>query len=505
MIFSSLYRSDLTKLLSWCILPDIVEQLKREEWMKKLLWMSGLLLFLCGCVSEEKVNDYSYVSTWAKEEWSAWHGKMVLKKPADAERAEKNLAVFVRGLELFAPYILEEYKVLDRELQLEPGTSLKRNIYGVDMTKTPVPHECTSWIIMPELVGGKQLILHKNRDSSSRYLTAIRGAVPGKYTWFGNGNFGTYAPTSGINEKALVVAMNSGARTKETGEYGLYTSLMARIFLENCATVDEAINMLGKMMEAGVYNHGKNTGSIWFFADRNGGCVVEQSAKHMYVDRLTSGLGVRGNHWTSAAMLPYSTSTPSEEMDNAIREYHVQDSLIQQSYNKNGIITMADIARTCRIKDYPKYNNLYPLCGKFTNVASTFVIDLEYPEELSYFSSTFGPPRHGIFIPVPLTLDNLPQEMRNGAWSNEAFVRKNANKEPDQDKLAAFEAELLTRHQQAMEKARKILQDSGDKAEAAAILKNAFEENFKAAKAFVFTYPEKAAAPEVEKSVLSHL
>ena len=152
-----------------------------------------------------------------------------------------------------------------------------------------------------------------------------------------------------------------------------------------------------------------------------------------------------------------------------------------------------------------KYNNLYPLCGKFTNVASTFVIDLEYPEELSYFSSTFGPPRHGIFIPVPLTLDNLPQEMRNGAWSNEAFVRKNANKEPDQDKLAAFEAELLTRHQQAMEKARKILQDSGDKAEAAAILKNAFEENFKAAKAFVFTYPEKAAAPEVEKSVLSHL
>lgn len=468
---------------------------------KQLKFLLLPLLVLCGCAPVE--NDYAYVDNWV-EEWSAWNGKMVINTPKDPENADKLVSEFIRGLELFAPYMLEEFAILDKKLNLAPGTALKRNIFGTNMKVTPPPHECTSWIIMPELLGGKQIILHKNRDSSTRYITAFQTAVPGKYAWIGNGNYGGPFTTSGINEKALAVAMNSGARTNDPGLYGLGTTIMARIILENCATVDEAVAMLKKMMDAKVYYHGKVTGSIWFFADRNGGCVIEQSANHMGVEKVTSGLAVRGNHWYSAPMRVYSTSTPEEMMDNAIRNFHVQYSLICQSYNKNNIITMADIARTARINHFPEPGKQwYPLCGKATNVSSTFVIDLEYPEELSSFTSTFGPPRHGIYLPIPLTIDQLPLEMRNGAWSEALFDRKEAGQHPDLTKVAEIEAKLQARHQQAVEEARKVLRNGGSKAEAAAILKAAFEENFREAKSFKFTFV-KETTPE-NNSTLFHI
>ena len=102
----------------------------------------------------------------------------------------------------------------------------------------------------------------------------------------------------------------------------------------------------------------------------------------------------------------------------------------------------------------------------------------------SFFASTFGPPRHGLYIPVPLTLKELPLELRNGSWSEVLFKRKKAKKVLDMKKVEAAEAQMLKNHQKAVEEARKLLRSGSfsAKGEAAALLEKCFNENMQIAR-----------------------
>ena len=156
--------------------------------MKKALLSAALgSLFLCGCVSEPTTAGIQ-----AKVNWKVWEKKELHFKtarnatPADTE---KKAAYFLNCVKTFAPYILEEFKEIDRAMGWKDGSAAKLCVLGVDLKKTPPPHECTSWLVCPEVTASGQVLLHKNRDSSSRYITAQRVRVPGTYSWIGNSNF----------------------------------------------------------------------------------------------------------------------------------------------------------------------------------------------------------------------------------------------------------------------------------------------------------------------------
>ena len=445
--------------------------------MKKVLLYTVLgSIFLCGCVSEPTTAGVQ-----AKANWKVWEKKELHfktgknTKPADTE---KKVAYFLNCVKTFAPYILEEFKAIDRSMGWKAGSAAKLCVLGADLKKTPPPHECTSWLVMPEVSASGQILLHKNRDTSSRYLTAHRMRVPGKYSWIGNSNFGSFGTTSGINEKALAVVMNSGPRSTGESPMGMGTPTIARILLEQCKTAADAVRLLEKIVKAKAYSHGKS-GSIWFFADPERAFLVEHDGLFFKAVEVKSGLAIRANAWHFPEMIVHSKNNPAQITGNSRREYAVRDLLVNKVLGKQKKITLPDMFAASRINKIPEAPKCYALCDKATNVGSTFVIDREFPESLSYFVSTFGPPRHGLYIPVPVTLEDLPLCIRSGSWSEKLFQRRKGKKELDMKKVEAIESAMMKNHLAALDTARKILQAGGfsAKKKAEAIMEKSFKVN----------------------------
>lgn len=444
------------------------------------LCIASLSVLLCGCFV-----SYDYAGTQASQSWAQWKNKEIkfrIAKKSSQKQTEEKISYFLKCIKKFAPYMLDEFRSIDKSMNWKPGTAAKLCVMGVDYTKTPPPHECTSWIIMPELTSANQLILHKNRDSSSRYLTAERVSVPGRYSWIGNCNFGNFGTTSGINERAVVVAMNSGPRSIGESPLGMGTTIIARILLEHSGTATEAVDHLKKIVEAKAYCHGKS-GSIWFIADRDQAFLVENDNICFKAVEVKSGLAIRANAWHLPETIVYSKNNPSQIVGNSRREYAVRNLLVNKILGKKKKITLPDVFQASRIDKFPEDPKCYALCDSATIVGTSFVIDREFPEELSYFASTFGPPRHGFYIPVPLTLKELPLKLRNGSWSNPLFLRKKAKKNPDIKKLEAIETIMLKNHEKAVKEARLLLRSGGlaARAQAAEVLKKCFSENMKIA------------------------
>lgn len=383
----------------------------------------------------------------------------------------------VESLKKFAPYILEEYSAIDKAMKWPADTYLNTRVFGIKKTVEKTPHECTSWIIMPDLTASNTLILHKNRDSSAKRLIAQQRAVKGKYSWIGMGNLGGSGTNMGMNEKALTVAMNSGDRTRENSETGLDTVMLCRILLENCATAREASKMLVSMIQEKVYKHGKS-GSIWFIADAENAFVAENNARYITVKPVYSGLAIRANSWDFPEMIPYSIAKPNDIVGNNRREYAVRDYFFNQNDAVNKGVTPEMAAAASRIRSFPEDTKCYPLCGKLTNSAATFVIDQEFPELLSYAVFAFGPPNHTLYLPVPLVVERFPDELLNGSNPDAAFARFNGKKpwKSDADVLSV-EQKLNIRHRKALAAARRVMRSKNDVKAARALLNAAFKEN----------------------------
>ena len=277
--------------------------------------------------------------------------------------------------------------------------------------------------------------------------------------------------------------MNSGPKSTGKTRMGMGTTIIARILLEQCGSAREAVRLLEKIVEAKAYNHG-SSGSIWFFADREQAFIVEHDGLCLKAAEVTSGMALRANAWHFPETIIHSQNTPEQIVGNARREYAVRNLLVNQTLAKKKKISLPDIFKASRIDSFPEDPKCYALCGAATNVGSSFVIDREFPEELSFFASTFGPPRHGLYIPVPLTLKELPLELRNGSWSEVLFKRKKAKKVLDMKKVEAAEAQMLKNHQKAVEEARKLLRSGSfsAKGEAAALMEKCFNENMQIAR-----------------------
>ena len=344
-------------------------------------------------------------------------------------------------------------------------------------------HECTSWIVMPDLTGGKCVMVHKNRDAKSQELQLYKRSEPGKNAWISISSRGSECPYAGLNEKGLAVAMNSGDPTNFYNEKpGFSTPEICRSALENCSTAEDAVKHIQKLIESGNYQHWKS-GSMWFIGDRRKAYIIEHDAKHFAAHEVKANFAIRANAWHYPEMMLYSKRTPKNLTDHHRREFAVRQSLFADGTKYNEPISHEKIAIASRINVFPEDPKCYPLCGKNTNSGTTLMIDCEYPEALSTMFAAFGPPRHTVYLPVPFLTDQFPEELTSGKFSDAIFARWKAQRELlPQDKLIEFERTLNQRHDAAVEKARAVLQKGGTKAEAGKILSEAFRQNWEAVK-----------------------
>jgi len=224
-----------------------------------------------------------------------------LGKLSASERQCRNDA-FIEHVKKFAPEWLSEFSSMDRALALPDGHYL--SLLAAQNWQEPEKHECTSWIMMPDLTKDKNLLIHKNRDSKATKHAPAWVKRPGKIGWVGSCSLLSPFPLMGINEKGLAVMMNNADAYDGWNTSGLPTPMITRIMLENCSTCQEAASLLEKILAEKAYYHGK-TGSIFFLAEPELAGVYEFSATKSAYFPFTFGYAIRANTWQLPGMVAF--------------------------------------------------------------------------------------------------------------------------------------------------------------------------------------------------------
>ncbi len=353
------------------------------------------------------------------------------------------------------------------------GLSIAANGQLLGDNENELEHECTSWMLFPDVTGGHRF-LHKNRDARPRDIIISRWSDPTKFRWIGLGSAGS--PNMGLSEKGLAIVMNSGESTfenepPEEGRMG--TPAIARYLLETTATAADAVKEFQKVIETRRYTH-MQKGSIFFIMDTKEGYVVECTAHHAIASRVTEGMHVRANIWHNPGMAKYTRNSCKATMNSASREFQATTSL-NQALDDHGKVTLEDIRRISRLLgDVEAIGNERGVCFQNTNSVATLEVDSEFPDVLSTAYVTIGPPRHTMFLPVPVCIEDIPADILDASWSNAAFERLDkAGLAFDPAAWEATERQVIAAFADATEKARAELR-KGERDNAVEMMRKAF-------------------------------
>ena len=349
--------------------------------------------------------------------------------------------------------------------------------FGAETGRSTGPdHECTSWIVFSDLTEDGSNILHKNRDSISRRVIVMRSADSSPRKWIGMGSRGRIDYLCmGLNASGLAGVMNSGEPTHENTIdlkwKGRGTGALLQDILENCDTAAQAAERLRSFIDRKDYCEEEKQGSIFLFVDADEGYVVEITAGSCSARRYDRGYVLRANIWRNPGMPQLAESNWKRFLGNSIREYAVMSALnrILDKKGKLGVADMLSVARDC---EAPKRAPLVRrVCYKFTNSASTLVVDREFPDVLSAGYLTIGPPRHTVCVPIPVCAEKFDRRMTDASWSGAAWARfdKFGYDAPMPKEYLEFEEKSRAEYEAKRSEARKLLK-AGKRAEAVALL-----------------------------------
>jgi dipeptidase len=245
---------------------------------------------------------------------------------------------------------------------------------------------------------------------------------------------------------------------------------MLQAILEECDTADMAVKKLQQLVKDGDYSHGQR-GSVFMFMDSLEGYVCETTGKVCSFQRFDHGYAVRASNWHNPNMDMYSREDIEIYLKASSREYIAMTGL-NRMLDETGKITLPGILEHSR-NHIPPWQSPFTrsICGKTTNSAGSIEIDKEYPQVLSTIYAAIGPPRHTVYVPIPITAETIPSVMKNYKWSKKAFQRLDELKldAPIPEEWTKFEKESITRYTAAKAEARQLLK-AGKTTEAAALL-----------------------------------
>ncbi len=432
---------------------------------------SAELLYFSEQNADSFALAYSKNRNLSKETFMEESAKTLAK--ISVSESQRRNAVFIEHVQKFAPEWLLEFSSLDRALALPEGHYL--SLLAAQTWQEPEPHECTSWIVMPDLTQNKNILIHKNRDSKATKHAPAWVKKPGKIGWFGTCSLLFPFPVAGINEKGLAVMMNNADAYDGWNNSGLSTPMIARIILENCGTCQEAADLLDKIIAEKAYYHGK-TGSIFLFAEAEIGGIYELSATRSVYLPFSFGYAIRANTWELPGMVALSKKTAKQMAGDDFREYQVRDALMAAI--KRGGVEAEDCFAASRLRGDNLAKHCFPVCWNNSTAFATCEIDREFPELHTLYLAS-GPSRNTIAIPIPLGAYALPSKMFSGEWTALAqeFKRKAGIDHDKLPEIEKIEKELCADYHVAREKARLLLRE-GEKTATRDLLQKTLARHF---------------------------
>ena len=347
--------------------------------------------------------------------------------------------------------------------------------------KTKVDHECTSWLAFHDLTGNNTNLLHKNRDAvtfPSRDVGVLLSPAGTRFQWVGLGNT-EIGQTDGklcmsINEKGLAGVMNSGEKCTDnsTNPNGKGSPAILKEVMGNCASADEAVEMLRGFVEKNDYFH-DNRGSIFFFLDKDCGYIVEMTAHYISPMRYDHGYSFRANIWHNPDMAAYADNDVEKYLNSANREYMVLTGF-NRAIRAHGRFALEDSLALSREIELPNTPIERRVCSKYTNSSATLELDREFPSLLSTAYVLIGPPRQTICVPIPIVMREVHPTMLSHAWRFAAWKRFDevGVEAPVPAEWLSFERESFGQYRAAQGKARELMR-AGQQEEATSLMRTA--------------------------------
>ena len=329
----------------------------------------------------------------------------------------------------------------------------------------------TDWIVLPHASASGRMLLHALRDNGKPVSTDIRLDKGGKIWSLRIGNNKSGFTFAGINYCGVAVLATGGDPTRDKNpRYNkrLYNGPNAvNLILRNCRTAEQAVDLLRDGAKKSLIY-----GSLIFFiADPNRAFIVECSHRHFAVSELTKGFCVYTNVWKLPGMDDASARSPKFHSWQFQREWTTAEML--RRARGDGKISLAESLATSRVgvleinapafekaRDKWRINNTPAIRTSADGVL--FEIDREFPGVLSCAYVAFGPPRHTVYLPIPIgAAEKLPAELTPNPWKAGALARNKAAKPdtPIDMRFATFEKRIFTEFEKAREEARTLLRD----------------------------------------------
>ena len=343
------------------------------------------------------------------------------------------------------------------------------------------PHECTSWMIFPDMTGENTVILHKSRDSQSRNVKVRLGNDGAKRNWIGMGGDKGYCMA--VNSSGLAGVMNGGEKCTDnsTNKNGKSTPLILEAIISTCDTSAQAVDKLIDFLKKEDYQHG-DKGSIFFFADPKEGYLVECTAHFWQVQKCNTGYVARANIWHLPGLEKYALTDYYTHAVESAREYAVRKAL-NEAFTARGKVDVMDILALSRKVDTDNLFIRRSLCCSWTNSASTFVVDRDYPEVLTTAYLLVGCPRHTVLLPLPICIKELPEEMATVKLSSASYKRMNKDgvRADVPVEWLKFEEKSIAAYKKDLAAAKELMK-KGKKSEAVKLLNDSFSKIWKDAK-----------------------
>ena len=347
---------------------------------------------------------------------------------------------------------------------------------------------CTSWAIHRSCTKSGRMIIQKCRDSFPAPLDADIRVTPQGWRWMRIGSNKHY-PNFGMNEKGVAITMNDGDQTDlkhpGKGRAGMSAAITIRMVVTNCETAKQAVEMI-KFTGRNGLKIGSN--ASYLVADPKHAYLVDLAYGYAEVKELTEGFIVISNTWHLPGGEEISTKSLNFGRGDRAREANTRKALQQSrqggKYNVRGCFDVSRMACGKLLKE--KFPYRVGKGGGNSLGCSCFELDEEFPAYLSYAYIAMGPQQHTIYLPVPMSLDQLPDKIRDGSWAMLAYdLRAKVGMNPKYlAEFSALEDKFIAEVEENRVKARELLK-AGRNAEAAKLLNDAFARHFAAADALL--------------------
>jgi len=342
---------------------------------------------------------------------------------------------------------------------------------------------CTSWMIHPSVSASGRMIVHKCRDNRVTPLDADILRTRHGVKWMRLG--ANREPLFSVSERGIATVMNDGDPLTlvhpntdpalKSARMWVSCGTMARQVMDQCTTAADAARILAF--------YGKNNiksahGNSIYVADAKRAFLVDIGPGIAEVKELHGGITIITNCMRMPGIEAVSKRTSALLSDRA-REANVRASL--RKHRVKGKYTVKGVIATSRMRCQKEYAKKFP-CRRNSLSGVCFEIDGEFPQYLTTAYVALGPQQHTIYLPTPMSIEQFPEVIRNGKWSDLAYdLRKREGYDHKYLKrITDYEDKILPEYDKVREEARKLLKE-GKKAEAVKLLNDCYQKQFEGA------------------------